>query len=239
MREFILYPAIDLRLGQVVRLAQGDPQREQRYSCDPEAVSRRWLAEGAKWLHVVNLDGALGQRAERNLGALERILETGARVQFGGGLRGMDDIRAAFDAGVERVVLGTAAVETPELVDQALARYGPRRVALAIDTRDGQVRMRGWKEASALDPLELATEFAGAGGTHCVVTDIARDGMGMGLNLELAGRVQGWARLQVIASGGATGIRDVVDARQAGLAGVIIGRALYDGRIALAEALRC
>jgi phosphoribosylformimino-5-aminoimidazole carboxamide ribotide isomerase len=239
MSGFIVYPAIDLRGGQVVRLAQGDPDRERCYSDDPGAVARRWLAEGAEWLHVVNLDGALGEGGEKNLFALNRILDTGLKVQLGGGLRRMEDVLRAFETGVARVVFGTAAVETPGIVEGALAEFGPNRVALGVDTRAGQLRVRGWSEASDGSPYELAKRFARAGLRHAVVTDIDRDGMGEGINLELAKGIQERSGLRVIASGGAAGLADVAAARRAGLAGVIIGRALYEGRIPLAEALRC
>lgn len=239
MSDFVVYPAIDLRGGQVVRLAQGDPAREKRYARDPAPVARRWLAEGAEWLHVVNLDGALDEGTAENLDALERILKTGAKVQFGGGLRRMEHVRAAFDRGVARVVFGTAAVESPELVEKALAAYGRGRVALGIDARDGRAWVRGWKEVTPLDALELGAQFTSLGGAHAVVTDISRDGMGTGLNLTLAQRIQGATGLKVIASGGAAAIADVSAARRARLAGVILGRAIYDGRIPLAEALRC
>lgn len=239
MSGFVVYPAIDLRGGQVVRLAQGAPERERRYSDDPGAVARRWLAEGAEWLHVVNLDGALDQEAEQNLSALDRILDTGLSVQFGGGVRRMEDVLQALEAGVARVVFGTAAVETPEIVERAIAEFGPNRVALGIDIRAGQMRVHGWREEGEADPQALTNRFARVGLMHAVVTDIDRDGMGQGINLALAKGIQAGSGVRVIASGGAAALGDVAAARRAGLAGVIIGRALYEGRISLAEALRC
>lgn len=248
-----VYPAIDLRRGRVVRLRQGDPDRETEYANDPLNVARRWQAAGATWLHVVNLDGAFDEAGRENQAALERILTTGLRVQFGGGLRDLASLHRALDLGVSRVVVGTAAVKNPPLVDRALRTFGPERVALGIDARDGQVRTDGWQEAAAMTALELASRWAARGVRWVIFTDVSRDGMGSGLNLEMTTQLaqmpvpssSGQAppagpqrRLHVIASGGVAGLEDVRRAYQAGLSGVIIGRALYEGQVALEEALR-
>jgi len=233
-----VYPAIDLRRGRVVRLVQGDPKRERKYADDPLSVARRWQEAGATWLHVVNLDGAFGERSRENLAALERILATGLQVQFGGGLRNSMALRRALDLGVSRVVVGTAAVEDPALVETALKVYGPERVAVAIDARQGKVRTHGWKETASMTAMELAQQWAAQGVRWIVCTDVARDGMGSGLNVEATAQLAWATGLHVIASGGVASLEDVRRAYQAGLSGVIIGRALYEGQVQLQDAVR-
>lgn len=239
MPDFVLYPAIDLRQGQVVRLTQGDPDRQTTYSPDPAETARRWLSAGARWLHVVNLDGAFGENDTTNRRALEDILRVagafGAAVQFGGGLRSLEAVQAALDTGVARVVLGTLAVEQPEVLAQALAGAGPERIAAALDARQGLVRIRGWATGSAIPAVDLAARLAQIGLEWLVFTDIARDGVGAGLNLEATLAIAGQGRLNVIASGGVNSLDDIRAACRAGLAGAIAGRALYEGRIELAE----
>jgi phosphoribosylformimino-5-aminoimidazole carboxamide ribotide isomerase len=141
-----IYPAIDLRQGRVVRLMQGDPDRETQYADEPLHVARRWQAAGTDWLHVVNLDGALDESGRQNWVALERVLTTGLKVQFGGGMRDLDGIRRVLNLGVSRAVIGTAAVENPALVEAALAEFGAEQIALGLDARDGIVRTHGWQE---------------------------------------------------------------------------------------------
>lgn len=235
--RFTVFPAIDLRGGKVVRLAQGDPGRQTVYADDPRAVAERWHAEGATWLHVVNLDGAFGESSLINHQSLNSLASTGLLIQFGGGLRDEASLRRAFDAGVARVVLGTAALERPLLVDWALREYGPERVAVGIDARDGRVRVRGWAEASAVTALELAQRLRAQGVEWCIFTDVARDGMGAGVNVAATAELARAAGLRVIASGGVADVEDVRQVRDAGLAGVIIGRALYEGRIRLSDLL--
>ncbi len=243
--EFEIYPAIDLRRGQVVRLVQGDPGRQTTYGDDPAGVARRWATAGARWLHVVNLDGAFGEAGEENLAALEAILgvisksHPSVKVQFGGGLRGLEDIERVINAGVSRVMLGSMAVEKPEFAAQALLRFGPERIGLAMDVRDGAVRTRGWTQTASVGPVQLGCQFYDRGLRICAYTDIRRDGVGSGLNLEATRDFARETGLTVIASGGVGSIEDVRQARQAGLSGVIIGRALYEGHIDLEEALSC
>lgn len=234
---FVVFPAIDLRAGKVVRLAQGDPDRQTVYGADPLAVAGRWRAEGAEWLHVVNLDGAFGDDSAPNLRALRAILAAGARVQFGGGLRDEDGLRRVLDLGVARAVIGTAAVENPALVDWALAVFGPERVAVGIDARDGLVQVRGWTEASALTAPDLGRHLRAQGLTTCVFTDVARDGVGAGVNVAAAVALAEATGLRVIASGGVAGLNDVHSARRAGLAGLVVGRALYEGAVSLPHAV--
>lgn len=238
MDDFTIYPAIDLREGRVVRLAQGDPDRETAYDDQPLAVARRWQTAGAAWLHVVNLDGAFGEGGRKNVTALARILTTGLKVQFGGGVRDLETVRRILDMGVARVVLGTVAVENPAVVERALADFGPERLAVGIDARDGYVRTRGWREAAPLTALELAQQWAARGGRWVIFTDIARDGMSDGVNVEATAALAQATGLAVIASGGVATLDDVLRVKDTGLRGVIIGRALYEGQINLEAALK-
>lgn len=237
MPPFTIYPAIDLRHGQVVRLAQGDPKRQTAYSANPLAVAERWRAEGAQWLHVVNLDGAFAESAITNNQLLPHLTALGLHVQFGGGLRDEASIRQAFELGVARVVLGTAAIENPALVMWALQTYGPERVAVGIDARDGLVRVRGWAEGSGVTAVALAGQFAAQGGRWCIFTDVARDGLGVGVNVEATATLAQTSGLDVIASGGFHSAQDIQAVRAVGLAGVIVGRALYEGQILLGDLL--
>jgi phosphoribosylformimino-5-aminoimidazole carboxamide ribotide isomerase len=237
MRTWNIYPAIDLRHGRVVRLKQGDPNQETKYADDPLIVARRWQEAGADWLHVVNLDGAFGEQGKENPIALERILTTGLSVQFGGGLRDLIGVRRALDLGVSRVVIGTAAVKNPALVESALDAFGPEQIALGIDAREGQVHTHGWKQAASMTAVELAQQWAAQGVRWIIFTDVARDGMGSGLNLEATVQLAQETGLHVIASGGVASLEDVRQTFEAGLSGVIIGRALYEGQITLREAL--
>jgi phosphoribosylformimino-5-aminoimidazole carboxamide ribotide isomerase len=236
MSQFTIFPAIDLRHGQVVRLAQGDPERQTAYSTDPLAVAERWRAEGAQWLHVVNLDGAFGDDAQfDNLQALRAILATGLKVQFGGGLRDKVSIQRAFELGVTRVVLGTAAIENPALVEWALHTYGPERVAVGIDARDGLVRVRGWAQGSGVAAQVVGQQFATQGGRWCIFTDVARDGLGTGVNVAATAQLAQSTGLNVIASGGVASAQDVEAVRAASLAGVIVGRALYEHQVSFRD----
>ncbi len=241
-RRWTVYPAMDLRRGRVVRLMQGDPNRETQYENDPLRVARRWRDAGASWLHVVNLDGAFGSSAADNLAALARVLgwapAAGTHVQFGGGLRDMASVRRVLDLGVSRAVIGTAAVEDPALVEAALAAFGLERIAVGIDARDGRVRTHGWQQGAEITALELAHRWADSGVRWLIFTDVARDGMSTGLNLDATVNLARETGLNVIASGGVASLEDVSHTYRAGLSGVIIGRALYEGQIALADALQ-
>jgi phosphoribosylformimino-5-aminoimidazole carboxamide ribotide isomerase len=234
-KPFTLYPAIDLHTGNVVRLLQGDPAQQMVYSDDPAAIARRWQSEGAAWLHVVNLDGAFGEKSEANAAALQAILEVGLAVQFGGGLRDIISLQMALDAGVMRAVIGTAAVENPALVEWALRIYGPERIAVGIDARDGLVCVKGWTQTASLTALDLGTRLAAQGVQWCIFTDVSRDGMRAGVNVPAALELASQTGLRVIASGGVDGPKDVYRARQAGLAGIIVGRALYEGKVSLRD----
>lgn len=239
----IVYPAIDMRGGRCVRLRQGDFAAETVFADDPADAARRWVDEGAAWLHVVNLDGALGEVGadSPNLAALERILRVvPAPVQFGGGVRSLEDVARLLDLGVARVILGTVAVRQPEVVAEAVAQHGAERVAVGIDARDGRVTVQGWTEAAETTAPELAARMAALGVRHAIYTDVGRDGMLVGVNVEGTVGLARASGLQVIASGGVASLDDVraLKAREnEGIAGVIIGMALYREAIRLPEAL--
>ncbi len=233
----IIYPAIDLRGGKVVRLKEGDPARMTAYSDDPAEMARKWLGMGAVWLHVVNLDGAFGESDDANRSALEAILKLGAQVQFGGGMRSLDAIEDAIALGVSRVVLGTIAIEQPKVVIAALKKFGPEKIAVGIDARDGLVAVRGWKSDSGILAKNMALQMRTVGLRTVIFTDIRRDGLGSGLNIPSTRELADVSGLDVIASGGVHTLDDVIAARDAKLSGAIIGRALYEGTIDLKEAL--
>lgn len=245
MGTFTVFPAIDLREGKVVRLTQGDPTRQTIYGDDPGKVARRWLSAGARWLHVVNLDGAFGDGDSKNRDALRVILDTVAavkrdrRVQYGGGLRSMADVEHVISLGVGRAILGTVAIEAPDLVAEAVARFGPEKIGVGVDARDNQVRVRGWTEGARIDPASLGERLFGLGVRTVVYTNIVRDGVGSGVDVASTRSLAKATGLHVIASGGVASLEDVQWVRAAGLSGVIIGRALYEGQIDLEEALRC
>ncbi len=236
--SFTIYPAIDLRGGKVVRLKEGDPSRMTSYSDDPAETARKWLGMGAQWLHVVNLDGAFGEGDNANRVALESILKLGARVQFGGGIRSMDAIADVLKSGVSRAILGTIAIEQPAIVADALTRFGTEQIAIGIDARDGLVRTRGWKDNSGVSAIDLALQMRTVGLCTVIFTDVSRDGLGSGLNIPSTRELAERSGLDVIASGGVHTIDDVIAAKDAGLAGCIIGRALYDGTVDLGKALQ-
>jgi phosphoribosylformimino-5-aminoimidazole carboxamide ribotide isomerase len=239
--SFTVYPAIDLRAGKVVRLKEGDPARMTSYSDDPTQTARRWLSLGVRWLHVVNLDGAFGENDSTNRSALSAIAdaakEFGAQIQFGGGLRSVDDIQHAIDLGISRVVLGTIAIQQPDVVVQALQKFGAERVAVGIDARAGFVYVRGWTDNSRISAIDLAVQMRTLGLRTVIFTDISRDGLSSGLNISATRELAEASGLDMIASGGVHTLKDVMAARDANLSGVIIGRALYEGTIDLNEAL--
>ncbi|MEI7988514.1 MAG: 1-(5-phosphoribosyl)-5-[(5-phosphoribosylamino)methylideneamino]imidazole-4-carboxamide isomerase [Chloroflexota bacterium] len=239
--DFLIYPAIDLRHGQVVRLRQGDPLQQTVYENDPAMIACHWLESGAHWLHVVNLDGAFGEGNDTNLKALSDIItiaqKVHARIQFGGGVRSLDDISRLLEMGVNRVILGTVVVEQPDIVYSALRTFGAEKVAVGLDARDGMVQVRGWQEDTRIKAVDLALSLAENGLMWSIFTDIARDGVGTGLNLIATKELIKMSGLCVIASGGVYDIEDVRKASEAGCAGVIIGRALYEKTIELRDAI--
>jgi phosphoribosylformimino-5-aminoimidazole carboxamide ribotide isomerase len=223
-----------------VRLEQGDMARATVFNRDPVAQAHAFEAQGFEYLHIVDLDGAFAGEP-KNAGAIERILETIAiPVQLGGGIRDMATIDGWLGKGVNRVIIGTAAVRDPELVKSAAKKF-PGRVAVGLDARDGKVAVEGWAETSQLSALDIAKRFEDAGVAAIIYTDIARDGLLKGLNLDATIALAEAVTIPVIASGGFASIADVkalLEPRAKKLAGAIAGRALYDGRVDAAEALR-
>jgi phosphoribosylformimino-5-aminoimidazole carboxamide ribotide isomerase len=238
-----LYPAIDLKDGACVRLRRGEMADSTVYSVDPGAQARAWQDAGCRWLHVVDLNGAFAGRPV-NADAVRAILASVTiPVQLGGGIRDLAGIQAWLAAGVRRVILGSAAAKNPLLVRQA-CRAHPGRVAVGIDARDGFVATEGWAETSTMRALDLALRFEDAGAAAIIYTDISRDGMLCGLNLEQTIDLASQISTPVIASGGVGGIDDLAALKRAArsdgpglIDGVIVGRALYDGRVDVREAL--
>ncbi len=235
----IIIPAIDLCEGQVVRLKRGDMAQRTVYSDDPVAVARQWADAGAEIIHVVDLDGAMAGEP-RSLDALARIsAAVPTPIEFGGGLRSMDHVRAAKAAGAMWIVLGTAALADRELLTAALEMLGDDLV-VAIDARDGKVAVEGWQKTSAVDAADLAAEMGDLGVRRLLCTDIATDGMLTGPNLEGLRRIAEATTAEVIASGGVSALEDIVALRELeplGIIAVIAGRALYEGRLDLGEAI--
>jgi phosphoribosylformimino-5-aminoimidazole carboxamide ribotide isomerase len=235
----IVFPAIDLKAGQVVRLAEGDMDRATIYGDDPAAQAMIFAGQGAEYLHVVDLDGAFAG-ASVNGEAVAAIVERfPGHVQLGGGIRTRESIERWFDLGVSRVVIGTAALENPELV-RAAARDFPGGIVVAVDAKDGMVATRGWADISTVEVIDLARRFEDAGVAALLFTDVGRDGMLKGCNVEATVDLARAVDIPVIASGGVKGIAEIhvlaLHARD-GVEGVITGRALYDGRLDLAAAL--
>lgn len=233
----IIYPAIDLRGGKVVRLKEGNPDRQTTFSDDPVATAQRWIDQGAAWLHVVNLDGAF-ETANDNGTILEKIAKLGVKVQFGGGLRTLDALAKAHESGASRVVIGTAAIEQPEIVSQAVEKLGAEAVCVALDAKEGKITTRGWQQTTELAPVDFGRQIAHQGVTHALYTDVRRDGSLIGANVHDTIMLARDTGLQVIASGGVTSVEEIYQlARSRVVAGAIIGMALYEEKITLAEAL--
>ena len=235
----VILPAIDLLDGKVVRLTQGKRDQVTVYSDDPVAVAQRWKAQGAEWLHVVDLNGAF-EGTYTNLAWARRIIETsGLNVELSGGIRSRETLAECLGLGAKRVVLGTKACEDPQFVREAADRYG-HKIAVAIDAKAGQVVARGWTAPTALSAEQLARSMAYLGVECLVCTDVSRDGTLQGPNTELLRRVLGVGSVQVIASGGVATVEDVLrlaELAPQGLTGAIIGKALYEGAIDLPNAL--
>jgi phosphoribosylformimino-5-aminoimidazole carboxamide ribotide isomerase len=239
--RFHLFPAIDLRRGRCVRLEKGRADRETVYGGDPHGVAAGFVAAGARWIHVVDLDAAFGDGSNRAL-IRELASSAAARVQTGGGLRTEADLAEVLESGVARAVIGTAAIENPELVRRAVERWGAERIAVGLDARGRRPAARGWTEESGTDLFDLARSLVDLGVRTIVHTDIERDGMMMGPNLELSAELAAHAGAEVVVSGGMRGMQDVHAVAEAarsgrGIAGAIIGKAIYEGALNLREAL--
>lgn len=236
----IIYPAIDLKNGQCVRLYKGDMNKDTVYNDDPAAQAQEWARSGFSWVHVVDLDGAVNG-APANHKAVRNIIEAvDIPVQLGGGLRNMTQIEKWLGEGVSRVILGTVAVRDPDLVKKACYEF-PGQIVVGIDARAGKVAVEGWVEASDLDAVELAKMFEDVGVSTIIYTDIDRDGTGQGVNVVSTISLAQATSIPVIASGGVGSLDDlklVRDASEYGVEGVVVGKALYDGRISPEDALK-
>jgi phosphoribosylformimino-5-aminoimidazole carboxamide ribotide isomerase len=239
MEAVILFPAIDLKNGQCVRLEQGDMARATVFGLDPAAQARAFAAQGFEYLHVVDLDGAFAGKPMNALAVEAMLKAVTTPLQLGGGIRDLKTIEGWLAKGISRVIIGTAAVRDPDLV-KAAARSFPGRVAVGLDAREGKVAVEGWAETSQVSALEMARRFEDAGVAAIIFTDIARDGLLQGLNLDATLALAEQISIPVIASGGFASIDDVkaiLEPRAKKLAGAIVGRALYDGRLDPAAAL--
>jgi phosphoribosylformimino-5-aminoimidazole carboxamide ribotide isomerase len=233
----IIYPAIDLHGGHVVRLREGDPSKQTVFSHQPVDMAQQWIDQGAEWLHVVNLDGAFA-KANDNSAILAQIAALGIPVQFGGGLRSLDDMAKALKQGASRIVLGTVAIDNPAMVHEALAKFGADKICVALDSRDGFVTTHGWTNASDQTPISLGRSMAEAGVIHALYTDVKRDGSLIGSNVHDTISLARNTDLKVIASGGVSSMSEISQLAQSGVvAGAIIGMALYTGELTLKEAL--
>lgn len=240
MAEFIVYPAIDLRFGKVVRLKQGRRDNQTIYANNPLNVAQGFIEQGAEWLHLVNLNGAFGESTQENEAAVETLVEAThnkVRIQIGGGLRSKEQINQALSLGVSRVIIGTAAIEYPALGIELLHIFGSEKIAFSLDALGEDLMIQGWQSSSGKKVDQLAKTLADAGAETLVYTNIHKDGMQTGVDWKTASQLAKETALSVIAAGGVYSLGDVTKVRSAGLAGVIIGRALYEGNFTLQEAL--
>ena len=233
----IIYPAIDLRGGKVVRLREGDPNRQTVFSDDPVATAQSWIEQGADWIHMVNLDGAFSS-ANDNERILESVAQLNVKLQFAGGMRSLDDVERAMNRGASRVVIGTAAVENPQIVSQAVQKWGAEAICVALDARDGKVTTRGWQHVTHVTPIDLGKRMVERGAKHALYTDVTRDGLLTGANIEATIALGRETGLSVIASGGVSTVAEIRQlAESQVVAGAVIGMALYEGRLSLTDAL--
>ena len=232
----IIFPAIDLRGGKCVRLIQGDFDKETVYSDDPQATALKWHSMGAKFLHVVDLDGAR-KGSPQNLDAIKKILDAvNIPIEVGGGIRTLDDAEKLLKLGVRRVILGSVAVENISLVEAAVKNFGDK-IVVGIDARDGFVAVHGWEKSSAVKADELAKKIVAAGVKTIIYTDISKDGMLSGVNAETFSKLQKSSGAEIIASGGVKSIEDIRALKAEKIAGVIVGKAIYTGALDLKSAI--
>lgn len=236
----IIIPAIDLRGGRCVRLTQGQSSAETIYSENPVAIAEQWEDAGAEMLHIVNLDGAMNKDDRANLKALENILyKTSLPVQFGGGVRTLGDVQRLDELGATRIVIGTTAVENPVLLQAIIDEFGDT-IVVGIDARDGRVALRGWKELSEVSAVDFAIKISEMGVERIVYTDISRDGMMTGVNIDATREIAKASGLKVTASGGVSSLDDIYAVKELepyGVDSLIIGKALYEGSFTLEDAL--
>lgn len=231
-----IFPAIDISGGKCVRLIQGLRKQETVYGDDPVEMAQKWMHEGAKRLHIVDLDGAFDDN-NYNAHIIGKIAQAvDIPIQMGGGIRSLERLRLVFEMGVKRAILGTAAIEKPDFVEEVVSLYEDR-IAIGIDAKEGKVAIRGWTRNSEVDVIELALKMKGIGVKTVIYTDISRDGMLTGPNVEATVRLIETTELDVIASGGISSLDDLVKLKAINVAGVIIGKALYNGNFSLKDAL--
>src|SRR6266568_2255833 len=235
----LIIPAIDLRDGRCVRLKQGRKDDVTHYDGDPVEVAKDFQKQGAEWLHVVDLDGAFAEINSTNRQTLKAIVDAvNIPIEFGGGLRSFSDVEQVLQLGVARVVIGTLAVESPQILQKLVASFGSDRIAVGIDAKGGQVVIRGWEKSEALNAIELARDIATVGIKRIIYTDVARDGMLIGPNIEETCRIARESGLKVTASGGVSSIDDIkrlTQTAECGVDSVIVGRAIYERRFTVAE----
>jgi len=239
MSEFTIYPAIDLRYGKVVRLRQGKGDQQTVYSSNPIDVARDWIEQGAEWLHVVNLNGAFGEKTQENESALKEIIEVSkdkVKIQLGGGIRTLEQIETTLVLGISRIVLGTSVIEDPGFGNTALSKFGGKKIAFGFDALGMELMSRGWQSHSGLNMTTLAEQLAQAGAKTLIYTNIKKDGMQSGVDWKIAKQLADNSGVRVIASGGTSTLEDIANVRSTGLAGVIVGRAFYEGNFSLQEA---
>ena len=236
----IIIPAIDLRGGRCVRLTQGQASAETVYSENPVAVAKQWYEAGAEMLHIVNLDGAMNLDDSKNIRVMSDILyQINLPIQFGGGVRALDEVQRLDELGVTRIVVGTAAIENPQLLQALLDDFGST-IVVGIDAREGKVALRGWQKTADMLAVDLAQKVADMGVERIVYTDIARDGMLSGINLDATREIAEVSGLKVTASGGVATLDDIYAVKELeefGVDSLIIGKALYEGAFTLEEAL--
>lgn len=239
MSEFIIYPAIDMRGGKCVRLIQGDYAKETVYGDSPFEMAKVFAEQGAKWIHMVDLDGAKAGKRVNDSHVLEAAQKLDANVQIGGGIRTEDDVEYYLSNGVSRVILGSAAISNPDFVKKMLAKYGSQ-IAIGIDAKDGFVSTEGWIETSTVKAADLGARLAAAGAEVFIFTDIATDGMLSGPNIAAVSEMAKVTGKEVIASGGVSSLEDLVElsaCQKDGVAGAIVGKALYTNQFTLSQAL--
>lgn len=234
----LIFPAIDIKDNSCVRLTQGDFDKVKVYSENPVEIAKMWKNEGTEFLHVVDLDGARSESLV-NKESIEKMVGVGLPIQIGGGIRSIEKVKYLLELGVNRVILGTAAVENPDLVKELLEIYGNEKIVVSIDAKDGKVATRAWETVSEVDSVELCKSLEDMGVKTVVYTDIAKDGMLEGPNFEIYERLDKETNLQVIVSGGVSFMKDIERLKKLNPYGVIIGKAFYDNLLDFKEVKSC
>lgn len=233
-----LYPAIDMKGGKCVRLRQGMFEHVTVYSDAPDQVAKHWVSQGASFLHLVDLDGALAGYSVNEAAIRAIVKQTDVPVQVGGGIRSSQAVEYMLGLGVSRCIIGTRAAREPEFAGKLIEQFGPEKIVIGIDAKNGMVAVEGWEQISEVSAMELCQRMKELGVRHIVYTDISRDGMLSGPNVEVTRALTEATGLDIIASGGVSGLRDLEELYKSGISGAIIGKALYEKRIALSEAVK-